>query len=137
MKEPAAGGGRRYTRRRVLAGGAVIGGAVIAGGYGRFALGDQFEHHVADLLGAPVEVVTPLLTAARERIGSVAYEARASAFLAATTFPGRQLLPSWVRRGAVDALIENILSPSSGNLTYLGIRQPIATFDCTGLVVPR
>lgn len=129
------GGGPRITRRRALVGGGALLGLVLAGGYGRLALGDEFERHVADAIGAPMDVTQALLEGMRERLGGLEYESRASAFASATTFPG-ELMPAGLRRRAIDPFIENLIGGSAGNLTYLGIRAPTGASACAGLVVP-
>lgn len=131
------GGGRRITRRRLIAGGGALVGLAVAGSYGRFALGDDFEQHVANVIGAPPEVTTPLLEGMRTRLGSLDYETRATAFLAATTFPGRSIIPAGTRARAIDPFVENLIGGSAGNITYLGLRPPLSAFECAGLVVEQ
>ncbi len=133
----APGTGRRYTRRRLLAGGGAVGGLVVAGSYGRFALGNDFEQHVADVIGAPLEVTVPLLEAMRRRLGDLGYETRASAFLTLTTFPGRVVVPARIRARGIDPFLENLIGGSAGNIAYLGLRPPTSAFECAGLVVPQ
>ena len=133
----APGGGGRFTRRRLLVGGGALLGVIVAGGYGRYALGDDFERHVAGMIGAPLDVTTPLLEGMRTRLGDLDYETRASAFLAVTTFPGRVVLPAGARRRAVDPFLENLIGLSAANITYLGLRPPTSAFECAGLVVPQ
>ena len=129
MSEP---GKRGFTRRRLVAGG-VAGAAVVAGaGYGRYAIGDEFEQHVAGVLGTSTEAAKELLKGARERLGDE-YDLMAAEFLAVTTLP-IELAPSRTRRRAVRRLIPNLVSESRENLIYLGIQTPVPPAACSGLV---
>lgn len=124
------------TRRRFLAGGAAAAGLLVAGGYGRFVFGDEFEEHVAGVLGIPVDAAERLVRGARDRLGGVEYELRASAFLSVTTFPGRLLAPRSLRRKAVRPFLEHLLDRSIENMIYLGLQKPTDSDACTGLLRP-
>ena len=103
------------TRRQVLFGGA----ASAVGGYaivGRYALGDTFEQHVAGRLGLPLDVTTDLLKTLRDEIG-MDYDARASAFVLATSSPSRLAMPSGARRQAIEAFIGPLLKLQEGFVT--------------------
>jgi hypothetical protein len=124
------------TRRQVLAGGLAAATAAVTVGYGRFALGDQFEGHFAGVLGISEEGARGLLAAARLRADDVAeYELRAAAFLAATTFPGEVLMPKGARERAVGSLLALILFESEENLVTIGLRPSLVTEGaCSGLL---
>src|SRR3954447_7439201 len=125
----------RLTRRRLLAAGLV--GVVGATGaaYGRFALGDEFEEHVADVLGVSLDMARGLLARARDDVGDVDYDVRAAAFLFATTNPGRALAPRGARESAVHGLLRPMLEGSAGNIAYMGLRQKAPRrLACAGLV---
>jgi hypothetical protein len=122
------------TRRQLIGGGAVIGGAAVVGGYGHFALGDDFEQHVAGVLGTSVPVATELLRLARQRLGDFDYRVKASQFLAVTTFPGSELSEIAGRSKGVREFVEFMISDSFDNLIYLGIQRPSANVACAGLV---
>src|SRR3712207_6650738 len=92
-----------FTRRKMLLGGA----AASAGGFalwGRYAVGGTFEQHVADQFGLPVRVASELLDTMRAELG-VDYDARASAFLAATTSPSADVMPEGARRPAIEGFV--------------------------------
>ena len=122
----------RLTRRRLLAAGGVV-GAAAAGGYGRFAVGDAFEEHVAATLGTSVALATQLTGSVRAGMSSVEYDARAAGFLAATTFPGSELMPANVRERAIHSFIGPMLLSSAANLRYLGARDSRG-IACRGLL---
>lgn len=131
MSEP---GKRGITRRQLVAGGAA-GTAVVAGaGYGRFAIGDEFEEHAAAVLGTSTAAATQLTRAARRRLGDGEYEQVAAAFLAVTTFPGNQVAPRLLREKAVRKLVSSMIAESYENLMYLGLREPTDSAACTGLL---
>ncbi len=131
MSEPDKGG---ITRRQVVAGGAA-GTAVLAGaGYGRFAIGDEFEEHLAAVLGTSTAVATELTRAARRRLGDGEYDMMAAELLAVTTFPGDQVAPRRLRNRAVRRLLPSMISESHENLMYLGLREPTDSAACAGLL---
>ena len=137
LDEPRAltGMETRLTRRRLLAAG--VAGAVGAAGvgYGRFALGDEFEEHVADVLGISVEMASGLLARARDAVGDVEYGVRAAAFLAATTSPSRALMPHAARESGVHGLLRLMLEGSAGNIAYMGLRPKAPRrLACAGLL---
>src|SRR5215210_1978536 len=105
----------RFTRRRLLAAGLVGVTGLAGAGYGRFALGDEFEEHVADVLGVSLDMARDLLGRARRDVGDVEYGVRATAFLTATTNPGRALAPAGARESAVHGLLRPMLEGSAGN----------------------
>jgi hypothetical protein len=125
---------RRVTRRQALGTGA--GGAAALAGlyYGRFALGGEFEDHVASRLGIDRERATLMLDRARERLGGAEYDARSAAFLAATTFPGTLVPADGARRRAVEGLVGPMFAQRIDGLVYLGqLEQPPAG-RCQGLL---
>lgn len=126
-------GDRRITRRKLMAGGA--GGVVLLGvGYGRFAVGDEFEEHVAGVLGTSTAVATRLTAAARKRLGGFEYDQVATRFLAVTTFPGSELAPGSIRDKAIRRLLTAMIAESTENLMYLGLRAPTDSLACSGLL---
>jgi len=127
-------GDRRISRRKLLAGGA--GGVVLVAGvnYGRFALGDEFEEHVAGVLGTSTAVATQLTAAARERLGGFEYDQVATRFLAVTTFPGSELAPGSIRDKAIRRLLTAMIAESTENLMYVGARAPTDSLACSGLL---
>jgi hypothetical protein len=127
------GSSTRFTRRRVVIGGAAGVGVVATAGYGRFAVGDEFEEHVAGVLGISTAAAQVLLDGARETLGSERYRVHAAAFLAATTFPGEQVLPADVRERAVERFIGNMLFTQIDRLIALGLQTRL-TGPCRGLL---
>jgi hypothetical protein len=91
------------TRRQALIGAALTGGAVF-GLWGRYAIGGTFEEHVADVLGLEREVTDALLETLRADQG-LDYNARAAAFLFATTSPARHVMPEGAKRDAIDSFV--------------------------------
>jgi hypothetical protein len=124
---------RGITRRRALAlgGGAAL--ALVAGAYGRFALGDEFEEHVASTLDLSSDAVTRLLGNARDSLGAAGYDARAAAFVTATTWPGADVLPESARRQAIDALVLPMYGDQEDNLVALGLHRRWLG-SCAGLL---
>ena len=107
---------------------------MIAGaGYGRFAVGDEFEEHVAGVLGTSPAVAKQLTAGARKRLGAGEYNQVAARFLAVTTFPGDSLAPGAVRDQAIRRLVTAMIAESTENLMYLGMRAPTDSLACTGL----
>jgi hypothetical protein len=123
---------RRITRRGLFATGAV--GVVVAGGYGRYAFGDEFEEHVADVLGVSLPHARDLTAQAKSRLGDLEYDRIASAFLFATTAPGRWVTPAGTRQQAVHAFLSEAVPDSRGNLVLLGLRRGGGTAACGGLL---
>lgn len=114
----------RLTRRRALLGGAGVVVAAGTGSVGRYALGDEFEEHVAGLLGLDLPVTRELLATMREEVGS--YEVRATGFVVATTEPWKSLTPAAARREAVESFIGPLIDISQGFVTpyvYLAGRE--------------
>jgi hypothetical protein len=126
----------RLTRRQAIAGGTtLIAGAGFVG-WGRFALGGTFEDHVADVLGLDGAVTREILERLRDNRG-LEYNARASAFLLATTEPSRSLMPSGVRRQAVESFVLPFLEETdqpSFTLAYAGLRRTSVFAPCRVLV---
>ena len=122
MSEPADRGGvdrvedrSALTRRTLLLVGAGGVGVAAFGLWGRFALGDSFERHVADQLGLDLELSNEVLRRMREELGD--YELRAAGFLVATQGPADTLLPASLRRDAVDAFVGPMFGLSLGLVT--------------------
>jgi hypothetical protein len=124
----------RVTRRHLIGGGVVLLGAAAAGQYGRFALGDEFEEHVASVLGTSREVATLLTARVRERLGDFDYQVKATQFLAVTTFPGSELAKLKGREKGVREFVSHMIGDSVENLMYLGVQKPVDTPACTGLL---
>lgn len=122
------------TRRQLVAGGGAAILVLAGGAYGRFALGDEFEGHVADLLGVPMPTAKRMLKNARDRFGDVDYDFRAAGFVAATTFPGSLLHPKAVRSRAVGGFVRGMMDGNADNLTYLGLQRQLDATACNGLV---
>jgi hypothetical protein len=107
--------------------------AVVAGAYGRFAFGDEFEQHVGSTLDVSPDAVARLLGNARRDLGDAGYDARAAAFLAATTWPGSSLMPESARREAIDALVLPMYGDQEDNLVALGLHRRWLG-SCAGLL---
>jgi hypothetical protein len=125
----------RLTRREAIAGGTLLAGVGFVG-WGRFALGGTFEDHVADVLGIDGAVAREILERLRDHRG-LEYDARASAFLLATTEPSRSLMPSGVRRQALESFVIPLLEEAdqpSFSLAYAGLRRTSVFAPCRGLV---
>jgi hypothetical protein len=125
---------RRLTRRQAIVGGAVIGVGFV--GWGRFVVGGEFEDHVAEVLAINGAVARQLLERLRNERG-VEYDARASAFLLATTEPSRWLLPSGLRRQAIESFVLPLLEVAdqpSFSLAYTGLRKTSVFTPCRVLV---
>jgi hypothetical protein len=125
---------RRLTRRQALVSAAVIG--VGFAGWGRFAVGGEFEDHVAEVLSIDGALARQLLERLRNDRG-VEYDARASAFLLATTEPSRWVLPSGVRRQAIKSFVVPLLEVAdqpSFSLAYTGLRETSVFTPCRVLV---
>jgi hypothetical protein len=122
------------TRRRAIAAGAAGVAALGTGWYARFGLGDEFEEHVAGVMGIDTARATMLLERTRERLGDTEYDLRAAAFLAATTFPG-DLLPAGAGRArAVQQLVGKMLERRADVMLYLGELDRPPDDDCQGLL---
>lgn len=126
----------RLTRRQAVGGGVVAIAGVVGVGYGRYALGDEFEEHVASTLGVSLERARALIETARRGLeGRGEYESVATAFLASTTFPGRQLLPRGTREHAVEVFLNEAMPHSVSNLLYLGyVDGDLEDLRCRGLI---
>lgn len=124
---------RRVTRRGLVG----VGAAALVGSaaYGRYAVGDEFEEHLASTIGVSTAEAAALTQTAREGLGDARYDLAASAFLAATTFPGRDVLPRGVRERAVRGFLAECMPDSSANLFYVGLREgDTASAPCGGLL---
>ena len=142
---------RRLTRREAL----VTGGVAVAAGtglWGRFALGDTFENHLAEQLGLSRELTDELIGAARDHLGFSGFETRASAFTVATTFPGSVVLPRAWRERAVDSLLgpmfvagfgigttgtapaRDQLAGDNFGAVWAGLRPSLVIEPCAGLI---
>ncbi len=125
---------RRLTRRQAIGAGAA--GAAAVGGlyYGRFAVGGEFEDHVASALGVDRDLATQMLERARDRLGAAEYDARSAAFLAATTFPGTLVPADGARRRAVAGLLGPMFQQRMDSLVYLGQVERPPDGRCQGLL---
>jgi hypothetical protein len=126
--------GARIRRRTLLAGAVAVGGPLLFASYGRFAVGAEFEKHVADVLGIELDTAERLIQYARDTLDSVEYDVRASAFLAATTFPGADLIPRKQRERAIQPFLEHIMDRPVDNMIYLGLQKPSTGDACAGLL---
>jgi hypothetical protein len=131
MQEPRQGG---VTRRQLVAGGVGLLAVAAAGVYGRFAIGDEFEEHVASVLGVPVGAARRFTRNAREHFGSGEYDLRAAAFVGATTFPGSLLHPAAVRERAVGGFVRGMFRQPADNTIYMGVQRSVDATGCAGLV---
>ena len=123
------------TRRALLIAGAGAGVAGLAY-WGRFALGDTFESHVAGTLGLDEQVTRELLETMRKEMG-LEYDARAASFVAATTAPTRWIMPAAARREALESFIGPLFGLQQGYVTpfvYGGLRESGSFRGCNGLV---
>lgn len=127
------GGARLVTRRRLVVGGAAGAGVLVAAGYGRYAVGDELEEHLAGVLGIPAGSAGHLLSRARGRLGEVDYRIHAAAFVAATTAPGETALPDGMRRRAVERFVGNLVADQQDALVALGLQAP-GLGSCRGLL---
>jgi hypothetical protein len=125
----------RITRRQAL----LAAGAIGAGGlglYGRFAVGGEFEDHVARQLGIDGAFARDLLSTARDVLGPD-YDARAAAFVVATTAPSRHLMPRGARAEAIEALIEpmfNVARYPGSAWAIAGLRPDNGFHPCAMLL---
>jgi hypothetical protein len=106
----------------------------VAGGYGRFAVGDEFDEHLASVLGIPVATAAALTADAKQRTGGAAWQVRRAAFVAATTAPGRWVLPASTRQHARHSMVDKLIVTPADGLDYLGLRPPAPGQACQGLV---
>jgi hypothetical protein len=129
-------GSRRsnFTRRQFLGGGAIVASAGVLAGYGHFALGDEFEEHVAGVLGISTPLAKRLLEVSRQRLPDVDYRARAAAFTIATTLPVSLLGIHPLRERAVGGFVRTLIDSSTDNLRYLGLQKNLDSEACDGLV---
>lgn len=123
---------RKLTRRGLLGGGAVA--AASAAGYGRYAFGDEFEEHVASVIGLPLEHARDLTSRAKERLGDLEYDRIAAGFLFVTTAPGSWVTPRGTRERAVHAFLSECVPDPRGNLVLLGLTRGGRTVACGGLL---
>jgi hypothetical protein len=127
----------RVTRRQVLVAGGAAAGAAAVGVAGSYVLSDGFEEHVADVLGIDLDLARELLGGARETHGGFEFEVRATAFIAATTFPGSEVIPTGVREHAVRSIVDPMIPEPSQNIGYLGFVPPDRIgigAPCSGLI---
>lgn len=123
-----------FTRRQLVGGGAIVASAGVLAGYGHFALGDDFEEHVAGVLGISTPLAKRLLEGSRQRLPDVEYRARAAAFTIATTLPVSLLGIHPLRERAVGGFVRTLIDTSADNLRYLGLQKDIESQACDGLV---
>lgn len=108
--------------------------AVGAVGYGRYAFGDEFEEHVASVIGLPLDHARDLTRQAQDRLGDLEYDRIASAFLFATTIPGKWVTPRGTRQRAVHSFLSEAVPDSRGNLVLLGLKRGGPSEACGGLL---
>lgn len=125
-----------FTRRQLLGGGAIVASAGVLAGYGHFALGDDFEEHVAGVLGISTPLAKRLLEGSRQRLPDVEYRARAAAFTIATTLPVSLLGVHPLRERAVGGFVRTLIDGSADNLRYLGLQKNLESQACDGLLRP-
>jgi hypothetical protein len=124
---------RTVTRRSLFGLGAA--GVISASAYGRYALDDRFEEHLASVLGVPIDGARSLARQARDRLGETRYDSVAAAFVASTTAPGRWVLPDGFRRRSVHVLLSEAVPDSHGNLVLLGlVGRSSPGSSCAGLL---
>ena len=130
---PERAPGFRLSRRQALAAGGGLAGAAAVGGIGALVVFDEFEDHLAGVLGISPELARELATQARDRLGGAEYELRAAAFFAATA-PGSGLLPTGVREAGVRRLLGAMINSHPENTAYVGL-LPAADLaaPCAGL----
>jgi hypothetical protein len=127
--------GRRFSlsRRQLLIGGGVAAGAATAGWYGSVLIGDGFERHVANVLGIDDELAGALVEKARDQLGG-SFEWEALQFVAATRFPGTELMPAGIREEAVRHVVEAMLGDAPGRAAYADRITPDQLLSpCPGL----
>lgn len=107
---------------------------MVGAGYGHYAIGDEFESHVASVLGTSTAAAKVFTRAARDRLSDGEYDQMAAEFLFVTTFPGNLVAPRKARNRAVRRLLPNMLDESRRNLMYLGLRKPSNEAACIGLL---
>ncbi|MFL5827577.1 MAG: hypothetical protein ACJ76V_13715 [Thermoleophilaceae bacterium] len=122
------------TRRQLVAGGGAAVLVLLGGAYGRFALADEFEEHVADVLGVPMDVARRFTANARDHFGQGEYDVRAAGFVAATTFPGSLLHPEAIRGRSVGGFVRAMMDGTADNLAYLGLQRQLEGYACNGLI---
>jgi len=126
-------GAPNLTRRQLLGGGALVAVCAAAAGY-RVALGQEFDEHVAEIMGLPRATAATLIDAAEKRTDALEWELRRDAFVAATTAPGRWVLPAAQRKRAIHALTDQLIQTPGEAFAYLGLRRPEPGLPCAGLV---
>jgi hypothetical protein len=104
------------TRRQALAGGAGVAAVAGFGLWGRFALGAEFEEHVAATLGLEKQLASELLETMRDELGAD-YDARAAGYVLATTSPSKEVMPEGARSKAIESFIGPLLNISGGFVT--------------------
>jgi hypothetical protein len=105
----------------------------VAGGY-RVALGQEFDEHVAKVLGLPRATAATLIDAAKKRTDTLEWELRRDAFVTATTAPGRWLVPAAQRRLAIRAVTNRLIHTPGDVLAYIGLQSPAPGRPCAGLI---
>jgi hypothetical protein len=123
------------TRRRFLAGGALVAAGVVGGGYGRYAIGDEFEEHLAGVIGVPLATASAMTRAAQGRLGAAEWDLHCGAFVAASTWPGQWALPDSVRRKAIRSMVDRLIVDTGDGLGYAGLRDFPSGRTCAGLVL--
>jgi hypothetical protein len=114
----------------------LVAAGVVGGVYGRYAFGDEFEEHLAGVLGVPVATASAMSKAARAGSGGADWDLHCSAFVAATTWPGRWALPQSVREQAIRSLVDRLFATTGDGLSYVGLRKFPSGRACAGLVLP-
>jgi hypothetical protein len=111
-----------------------VAAGVVGGAYGRYAIGDEFEEHLAGVLGVPVATATAMSRAARARSGGADWDLHGSAFVTATTWPGRWVLPRSLREKAIRAMVDRLIVTTGDGLGYVGLQKFPSGRACTGLL---
>jgi hypothetical protein len=95
----------------------VAAGVATAGWYGPVLIGDGFERHVARVLGTDEDLARALVEKARGQFGG-SFEWEALQFVAATRFPGSEVMPAGIREEAVSNMVEAMFNSAGGKAAY-------------------
>jgi glycosyltransferase involved in cell wall biosynthesis len=135
LADPGPGGRRRMRRRTFVAAGAGVAGVALLAPYAALIPDDEFEQLVASRIGVEPELARQLLDRARAQYGDAEYDVRAAAFALAVRDPAAIVMPTEVRRRAIDGMLGPMLSAPASNLAYaLTSSDPGGAASCSGLV---